>query len=280
MGRCAIIGGTGRLPAALRAALAEAGETPVLAEIDGFPMEGIGGAPVERFRLEQLVPFLGRLHDLGVTRLVLAGAVRRPRLDPAAFDARTAALVPRMLAAMQSGDDAALRCLIAIFEEHGFEVAGADAVAPALVMGAGVLGAHAPDAAARRDAARAAAIAAALGAVDVGQGAVVADGLCLGVEALPGTDALLAQVAALPEALRPGAGGRRGLLYKAPKPGQDRRADLPAIGPATVAGAAAAGLAGIAVEAGGVLILDRAATVAAADAAGLFLWARDPCALS
>ena len=64
------------------------------------------------------------------------------------------------------------------------------------------------------------------------------------------------------------------MLFKGPKPGQDRRIDLPAIGPATVAGAAAAGLAGIAVEAGGVMILDRAETIAAADAAGLFLWVR------
>jgi DUF1009 family protein len=74
----------------------------------------------------------------------------------------------------------------------------------------------------------------------------------------------------------PSAGVRRGLLYKAPKPGQDRRVDMPALGPATVVGAAAAGLAGIAFEAGGVLLLDRDKAVAAADAAGLFLWARGP----
>jgi DUF1009 family protein len=277
-GRSAIIGGTGRLPAALLSALRAAGDVPVMAELEGFPFEGLGGHPVERFRLERLVPLLDRLHDLGVSRVTLAGGVRRPRLEPSAFDPRTAALVPRILAAMQAGDDAALRMLVAIIEEAGFEVVGADALAPGLVPGAGVLTAAAPDAAAAADAARAAAIVAALGAADVGQGAVVARGLCLGLEALPGTDVLLAQVAALPAPFRAPRGGREGLLYKAPKPGQDRRVDLPAIGPATVAGAVAAGLAGIVVEAGGVIVLDRAETVAAADAAGLFLWARDPCA--
>jgi DUF1009 family protein len=94
------------------------------------------------------------------------------------------------------------------------------------------------------------------------------------VEALPGTDALLDFVARTGAALRPDPQGARGLLYKAPKPGQDRRVDLPAIGPETVARAAAAGLAGLAWAAGGVLLLDRAATVAAAQDTGLFLWSR------
>ena len=133
-------------------------------------------------------------------------------------------------------------------------------------------GAVAPSEADRPDAARAAEIVAALGSVDVGQAAVVARGVCLGVEAVAGTDALLASVAALPAALR--APGRAGLLMKAPKPGQDRRVDLPALGPDTVDGAARAGLAGIAFEAGGVMLLDRAAAVARADETGLFLWAR------
>lgn len=280
MGRIAIVGGTGALPAAVHRALRAAGEAPVLAELAGFPFEGLEGEEIERFRLERLVPFLDRLAGLGVDRVVMAGAVRRPRLDPGLFDARTAALVPRFLAALQGGDDAALRILITVIEEAGLAVVAAAAAAPALLPGPGVLGRVQPGAADRRDATRAAAIVAALGAADVGQAAVVAGGLCLGVEALPGTDALLAQVAALPQPMGPSAGVRRGLIFKAPKPGQDRRVDLPALGPATVVGAAAAGLAGLAFEAGGVMLLDRDKAVAAADAAGLFLWARDPSASS
>ena len=133
-----------------------------------------------------------------------------------------------------------------------------------------------PTAADIADADRAAKIVEGLGALDLGQGAVVAQGLCLAVETLPGTDAMLAFAALHDPALRPNPKGARGVLYKAPKPGQDRRIDLPAIGPETVAGAARAGLAGIAWEAGGVLLLDRDATVAAAAAAGLFLWSRAP----
>ena len=122
------------------------------------------------------------------------------------------------------------------------------------------------------DAARAALIAQALGAVDVGQACVVANGLCLGVETLSGTDALLANVATVPAALRPHSTG--GLLFKAAKPGQDRRIDLPTIGVKTVRAAAVAGLDGVAFAAGEVICLDLPAMQAEANAAGLFLWAR------
>lgn len=267
----AIIGGTGRLPGLLAAEMSAAGQPFVLAELDGAPIEAEG----ERlqFRLERLVPLFDRLHDLGVERVVLAGAVRRPRLEPDAFDPRTAALVPQILEAMQGGDDGTLRVIIALFEEAGFEVAGADGIAPALLPEGGVLGRVAPSEADRADAARAAEIVTALGAVDVGQGAVVAQGLCLAVEALPGTDRMLAALAAEGD-LRPDPAGGRGVLYKAPKPGQDRRVDLPALGPQTVRAAARAELAGVAFEAGGVLLIDREAALRAADDLGLFLWAR------
>ena len=268
--RTAVIAGRGGLPMRLVSALEAAGADPVLVALPGVHVEGAGDRTPEQVEIERLVPFFDRLHDLGVRQVTFAGAVTRPRLDPERFDARTAQLVPRLVAAMQGGDDATLRAVIGLFEEEGFGVLGAAELVPDLLPAPGVLGRHAPDATATRDAARAAAIVAALGAVDVGQGAVVARGLCLAVEALPGTDAMLAQVAALPSALRPGGG----VLYKAPKPGQDRRIDLPALGPATVRAAAAAGLAGIAFEAGGVLLLDRAEAVAEADRAGLFLWAR------
>ncbi|WP_415182977.1 LpxI family protein [Phaeovulum sp.] len=268
MSATALIAGTGALPRLLAGVIS--GDW-VLCEMEGFPSSVPGIEPV-RFRVERLVPFLDGLVDRGIGRVIFAGAMRRPRLDPELFDARTATLVPRLLQAMQSGDDATLREVIAIFEDWDLEVVGADQIDPDLVPGPGVLTGN-PTNADAADADRAAAIVAALGSVDIGQGAVVAQGLCLAVEALPGTDAML-EFAALHQGLRPNPDGARGVVFKAPKPGQDRRIDLPSIGPETVKRAAAAGLAGIAWEAGGVLLLDRAATLAEAEARGLFLWAR------
>ncbi|MFN4153287.1 MAG: LpxI family protein [Paracoccaceae bacterium] len=265
MTRAAVIAGAGRLPAAVAAVL----DRPLICALEGFAPEGL--VPDMVFRVERLVPFFHALEDAGVTRITFAGAVQRPRLDPALFDAGTAQLVPRLMGAMAQGDDATLRAVIGLFEEFGFTVAGTAEIAPGLVPGAGVL-CGTVSAQDEVDAARAAAIVQALGAVDVGQGCVVAQGLCLAVEALPGTDAMLRGLSAVPASLRPA--GTCGLFYKAPKPGQDLRVDLPVIGPETVARVVEAGLGGIAWQAGGVICLGQSAMVAAASDAGLFLWAR------
>jgi DUF1009 family protein len=102
----------------------------------------------------------------------------------------------------------------------------------------------------------------------------------LALEAAEGTDAMLARVAALPMAVRGEAGARRGVLVKCAKPIQDRRIDLPTIGVDTLEAAAKAGLSGLAVEAGGALIVDRAAVVARADALGMFVVGFTPADLS
>ncbi|MDM7255288.1 MAG: UDP-2,3-diacylglucosamine diphosphatase LpxI [Paracoccus sp. (in: a-proteobacteria)] len=265
MTRTALIAGEGLLPRIDAAAL---DDTQIHALTGVTP-----DIPARPFRLEQLVPFLDRLVDDGIERVVFAGAVRRPRLDPEAFDPRTAQLVPRILSAMQSGDDAALRTVLELFEEHGLNICGINDICPDIVPGAGVLVGQVGEAD-RRDAARAAEILTATGPLDLGQGAVVAQGLCLAIETLPGTAAMLDFVARHQD-LRPDANGGKGVLYKAPKPDQDRRIDLPALGPDSVSQAAAAGLAGIAWEANGVILLERPEMERRAAAAGIFLWSRD-----
>lgn len=264
MSRIALIAGEGLLAPAIAAALDE----PLVYALHNLTPQ----VEARPFRLERLMPFLDELIDQGVTQVVFAGAIRRPRLEPELFDPRTMAIVPRILMGMQSGDDAALRAVLDVFEEAGLSVVSVDQVLPDLVPGEGVL-AGAPSARDRKDADRAAQIVQGMGPLDVGQGAVVAQGLCLAIEALPGTQAML-EFAALHAGLKPDPNGPKGVLYKAPKPGQDRRIDLPTIGPDTVRQAAAAGLGGIAWQAGSVILLDRQAAIAAANAAGLFLWAR------
>lgn len=267
MTRTAVIAGQGALAPAVIAAL----DAPPVYALDGYAPEGVAAQP---FRLERLVPFLDSLVDQGVSRVVFAGAIRRPRLDPHLFDARTAQLVPRIMTALQSGDDGALRAVLEVFEEHGLAIASVAEVAPDLIPRAGVLAGE-PSVADRRDARRAALIQAALGPLDVGQGAVVAQGQCLAIETLPGTAAML-EFAARHAGLRPDPQGAKGVFFKAPKPGQDLRIDLPTLGPDSVTQAGRAGLAGIAWAAGGVILLDRDEAVRRARDAGLFLWAMPP----
>lgn len=272
----AVVAGQGTLPAYLARRLRATGRAVVLAELEGTPADNPDGVPSIRFRVERLGALFADLRRAGVRELVFAGAMRRPRLDLGALDLKTMRLAPRILKALRGGDDGTLRTVLAIFEAEGFAVRAAHELAPDLLPPAGVLTRAHPSEADRKDAARAARIVTALSAADVGQGAVVAQGLALAVEALPGTDVMLSQVAGLAVDLRPDPAGARGVLYKGPKAAQDRRVDLPAIGPATIAAAATAGLAGIAVEAGGVMLLDRDLLVADADAKGLFVWVRRP----
>lgn len=162
--RTAIIAGQGKLPAALATGMAE---PPLVAALDGFAPDGL---QVDlRFRVERLVPFLRALERDGVGQVIFAGAVTRPRLDPALLDEATAALLPRLMAAMAAGDDATLRVVIEVFEEFGFRIVGVEQVAPELLPGPGVLAGTLTQRD-EADATRAAAIVEALGTVDVGQG--------------------------------------------------------------------------------------------------------------
>ncbi|MCV2870074.1 UDP-2,3-diacylglucosamine diphosphatase LpxI [Defluviimonas sp. WL0002] len=260
----ALIAGQGQLPRLIVDALRKAQEPFVVAALNMFEPD-LPGVDVDVFRLERLVPFLDRLAERGVERICLAGAVRRPKLEPELFDPRTATLVPRILAAMQPGDDATLRTFLAIFEEHGFGIVGAHELAPDLLPDAGVLTSAGLLPQTEPDARLGEATVAEMGRADTGQSCVVVDDLVVAREGPAGTDAMLAS-------LKRTAG--RGILFKAPKPTQDRRVDLPVIGPGTARLAAEAGLGGIVIEAGGVMVLDLPAVVRALDAQGMFLWVR------
>jgi DUF1009 family protein len=202
--------------------------------------------------------------------------VSRPDFAALAPDLRGLTALPAAIAAGRKGDDALLRFLVGEFEKEGFAVEGAETVMGELTFAPGPLGRHVPAPEQLADAHQALDTARAIGRLDIGQAAVVCDGLVLAVEAQEGTDAMLGRVARLPDHLHGREGEPRGVLAKAPKPIQETRVDLPTIGVATVRAAAAAGLAGIAGEAGRLLVLDRDETIAVADALGLFILGVEP----
>ena len=262
----AVIAGEGTLPGEVIRARHDA----VMVRIEGVAAHN-PGAPEIGARFEQLGRLFDDMRVAGVNQVCFAGAMRRPALDPVAFDAHMLDIAPRLMSAMRGGDDALLRLVARVFEDEGFAVVGAHEAVPGLLAAPGLMAGPEPSEADLADAMRATAILEALGPVDVGQAAVVAGGLCLGIETVQGTDFLLQMVAGTDPALRRGA---RGVLVKRPKAGQDLRFDLPAIGPGTVGRAADAGLAGIVAAPGAVIVLDRDATCDVARAAGLFLFGR------
>jgi DUF1009 family protein len=200
-----------------------------------------------------------------VSEVVFVGPVRRPSLTSLMPDMRAAKFLARV-GLRSFGDDGLLSAIVKEFEAEGFRVVGADDVLAHLVAPTGAVGRLMPDDAAKGDIARGLAVVRALGALDIGQAVVVEAGVVLGVEAIEGTDALIERAGRLKR-----EGPHRGVLVKAKKPGQERRIDLPTIGAQTVERTAAAGLAGIAIEAGSALIVDRDEVARCADASGIFV---------
>ncbi len=267
-----LIAGGGDLPVALAEACAAVGRPFFVLRLRGFA----DPAALARFPgAEAGMAELGRIFDLlrkeGCGAVCLAGQVKRPDFSALRPDLRGLRSLPAAIAAARKGDDALLRFLVAEFEGEGFAVEGADQVHAGLTLPPGPLGRHAPGPEHQADLAQALAAGRSVGALDIGQAVVVAGGVVLAVEAQEGTDAMLARTADLPAALRGTADAPRGVLVKWPKPIQERRVDLPTLGPATIEGAAAAGLAGIAGEAGGLLVLKREEVIAMADRLGLFI---------
>ncbi len=261
-----ILAGGGPLPGRVAAAAVAAGRPVFIVGFEDFAEPAVMAPyPHATARLGAAGKILSLLRQHNCRDLVLIGPVKRPSWLDLRPDAEGARLLARIGRAAFSGDDGLLAAVVRVLGDEGFHVIGAHEVVTEAVGPLGQLGRVAPSAAAMADIARGMTVARALGAVDVGQACVVQQGVVLALEAIEGTDKMLARAAGL---RRDGAAG---VLVKRVKPGQDRRADLPTIGPATIANAAAAGLAGVAFEAGGTLITDREATIAAADAAGLFL---------
>ncbi len=217
---------------------------------------------------------LAALRQHGCQDLVLIGPVRRPSMLDLRPDLEGTKILARIGRAALAGDDGLLSAVMRVLGEEGFRVLGAHEILNAALGPPGLLTSTAPDATAMADIRRGIAVTRALGAVDVGQACVVRAGVVIAVEAVEGTDAMLSRCRALVDAMQMTAPG--GVLVKAVKPGQDRRADLPTIGPDTIRHAADAGLAGIAYDAGGTILAEREACIARANETGLFLLGFDP----
>jgi len=260
-----IVAGGGSLPARLvEACRREGREFIVLAFRGQTEPEQIAGAPQAWLRFGAVRKAIDRLRAEGVAELVVAGHFHRPGLLEFVPDGLALRFMLEVGRAVFR-DDGLQKAAVRWAERYGFRVVGPETIDRSLLATDGVYGRVTPDAEAWHDIERGIEVAKALGRVDVGQGAVVQGGIVLAVEAVEGTDAMIERARRL---RRKGPGG---VLVKVRKPGQERRMDLPAIGPRTVDHAKAAGLRGIAVEAGGAIVIDREAVARAADKAGLFV---------
>ena len=276
MRKLGLIAGGGALPVELAAHCEAAGRPFAVMRLRSFADPVLARYRGVEVGLGEFGKIFKALKAEGCEVVCFAGTVDRPDFAAIMPDLRGVAVIPGLIKAARQGDDALLRRVLLEFEKEGFRIEGADEAMGDLRLPLGPLGKIKPEARHEADIARALYVARELGRMDVGQGAVVCEGLVLAVEAQEGTDAMLRRVAELPQAIRGGDGGLRGVLAKAPKPIQETRVDLPTIGLATIQRAARAGLAGVVGEAGRLLVLDRSEVIALADDLGLFVLGVDP----
>ncbi len=262
-----ILAGRGELPGQIVQACQAAGREIFVIAFNGEtdPATVAGDVSHEWVDLPTVGRTIRLLKEAEARELVLIGPVGRPDFAKLKPDWHGAKLLPKVIKAARQGDDALMKVVVEDLEQQGFTIRGAEEILAGLGAPLGAIGALAPDASDQDDIRRGMEIVAKLGDMDIGQAVVVREGYVLAVEAAEGTDEMLQRC----ERFRGEAPG--GVLVKRPKPGQERRVDLPAIGVPTVEGAARAGLKGIAVAAGGALIANRGAVIEAADRLGIFV---------
>lgn len=271
-----VLAAGGHLPFEVAAAARSAGRDVFVIGLEGEADPAISAFPHAIAKWGQI----GRVEELirahGARDLVVIGTVaRRPDFASMAVDLGTLRYLPKLIKGLVGGDDTVMANFARYAEERGYRIVGAHEVAPDLVAAPGVIAGRMPAGVLLDDVALAFDAARTIGAIDAGQAAVAVNGRVLALEAAEGTDAMIDRVAALRGNGRAKWSGRAGVLGKLSKPQQDLRLDMPAIGPRTVEAVAAAGIAGIAIEAGRVMIVSRKETIALAEKTGTFIFARD-----
>jgi DUF1009 family protein len=267
-----LIAGGGDLPQTVAQRCEAEGRAIYIVRLEGFADPHLVRWPGGDFGMAQIGAILKALKTEGCGAVCLAGIVNRPDFKTLKPDFKGATLLPGIIAAATKGDDALLRKILSAFEAEGFTVEGADDILGGETLPSGPLGRVTPTPEQLEDLRKALHVAEKTGELDIGQGAVVCDGLVLAVEAQEGTDAMLKRVAGLPADLHGSVTDRKGALGKAPKPIQDLRVDMPVIGARTLELAAEAGLAGVGGVAGRLILIDRPAIIETADRLGLFVW--------
>jgi DUF1009 family protein len=270
-----LIAGGGALPLAIAARCEAEGRDLFVIRLTGFADPHLVRYAGDDIGMAELGKALAALKKADCKAVCFAGTVSRPDFKNLKPDLKGATLLPGIIAAATKGDDALLRKILSVFENEGYAVEGADDILGGETLGAGALGTVSPTADQLSDLKKALHVAEKAGELDIGQGAVVCNGLVLAVEAQEGTDAMLMRVAGLPADLRGSPAAPKGTLGKAPKPIQDLRVDMPVIGTRTLELASAAGLAGVGGVSGQLILIDRPALIETANRLGLFVWGED-----
>ena len=268
----AIISGSGSLPRLLSEALLTENKSHALVYFSNqAPCWAAKKSPMILAEFEKIGKLFGELKAGNFTNIVFAGGIQRPKINLSNADDKFLSFAKKILPAMRAGDNKILDLIVEIFEHEGFKVMGSEKIIPSLLNSGGVLTINKPKKQDFADIERAQLIVNAIGSVDVGQAAVVSNGVCFGSETIQGTEEMLRFVKNTKQKFQISSSLQNGILYKGPKPGQNLLVDLPTIGPNTILQLKDAGLNGIAIKKNGVYILEREKVISIANKNKLFV---------
>jgi len=266
-----IIAGSGELPKQLIKACQEDKREYFIVALDNTTEEEtVKNTPHSWIHIGKVSGIIKELKKQNVTDVLLAGRVGRPSPSSLNLDFGGLKLLIKLSKLDSKGDDKIFSTIIKYIEGFGFDVIGAEEILENLLIKKEVLGEETPDEVSLNDISIGTKAALAIGDLDIGQAVIVQQGQILGVEGPEGTDRLVKRCREFH------AEGKGGVLIKVKKPTQDDRVDLPSIGVTTVQNAYDNNLIGIAVEAGGSLVIDREAVIKKANELGIFILGIEP----
>jgi len=261
-----IIAGSGKLPQRLISACERDNKSYFVLALKGqTDKKTVKDTPHKWVKLGETSKSFRVLKDAGVDTLVMAGSVKRPSIFDMKPDLRTIQLFGK-IGIKALGDDGMLRAVKSELETEGFKIIGAHEIEPDILTPLGVLTKKLPSDANNSDINYGIKTIKKIGELDIGQAAVVQQGVVLAIEAVEGTDSLIKRCKNLHRKK-----GHGGVLVKGCKPLQDRNLDLPAIGLKTLENAYSSGFAGIAIEARASIMLDRDEVIKRADKLNMFI---------
>ena len=268
-----IIAGGGELPTQIAKLVTQQGRKVFIIALKGFAEKSVESFPHVWMDLGKIGKIMQHLRAAQCRELTLIGWLKRSDYWRVKTDAMGKKLLMKILLSKHKGDDGLLRTIIQFLTKEGFVLTGAENFLQDNFLSQGMYTSHAPSAQQKKDIELGFRVVRALGALDIGQSCVVCRGVVLAVEAAEGTDSMIDRVGLLEAELRGSAKRRDGVLVKLAKPQQDLRVDRPTVGAVTVEKAVKAGLAGIAIAANQVLVVDRDAMLTHAQKHGVFVQA-------
>ena len=276
-----IVSGLGSLPLYLTANLELAGVSFEVYEVEGFENKDLEKYNPKTLILEHLGSFIEKLKQAGIKQICFSGSITRPTLNFSLVDELTLPLVPIIVEALKHGDDQALRIVLSIFEDSGFEILAAHEICPELLISAGVHSKVLPNPLDYSDALKAEKLMIDLSPLDIGQSCIVSSGQVVGIESSSGTDMMLEGLGLTKSLTRvrksklldneSHTAVKSGVLYKSTKIGQDLRVDMPVIGPETFSLVNKVGLKGVVIKFGNVMVLNYEECLRLTISFGLFL---------